>query len=527
MRATFQGFEAARRGILTAQKGLDITGHNLANMYTAGFTRQRVVQESIVTQTASSRYASTSVEASGQGSNITGIGQTRDKFLDKRFREQYGEVGYYQAASGILSDIESALNEKQGGLYEAIVGKNGIITSLQDMTKNADNNTYANIVQVNFQKLTQLLHQFSSQLDEVESQQRYDLQNSVSFVNETVRKIADLNKTIAEDVGITRINGNEYFGPNELLDRRNALIDELSLYGDVEVTDLPNGSTTVKMNGKVVVDHKEFTQMLYNETPAGNVELKWMDTGDAVVLTKGSLKAATDYLNGVGPGKVLNADQTPERGIPYYREKLDTFARNLAYVMNNAITENDDPNVPPNTKKVLIQGYVYDEVAGRYDYKSDLDKITAANISISEDWANDSTYIKPKDTNMDNRELIGLLSKFTGDTKVSFYSDFNANGPAGTNASNIEFNGAIKDFITGYVTDLGTDTEYNSNRAESMAALADDLNNRRGSVADVVEAEETSNMMIYSKAFQASSRLMTALDEALDVVINKMGIVGR
>lgn len=535
MRATFQGFEAARRGILTAQKGLDITGHNMANMYTPGYTRQRVDQQSIVTQTSSARYASTSIDATGQGSNIAGVSQTRDKFLDKRFREQYGEVGYYQQSSNILSDIESALNEKSSGLLDAISGKNGIISSLQDLTKNADNETYANITQVNFQKMCQLLHQFSNKLDEVESQQKYDLKNSVSFVNETIKKIADLNKTIAEDVGISRINDNEYYGPNELMDRRNLLIDELSQYADVEVTNLSNGSTNIKMNGKMVIEHKETTQILYNDGgDSDEVRLTWMDDGKAVVLTKGSLKAATDYINGVGPGRVYNADQSPERGIPYYKQKLDTFAQNLAYQMNNAIKEKTKDAagvVTEHGNKFLMGASQYNDATKKYETSSDITKVTAANIAISDKWALDASYIKPLDMQMKNTEILGLIDTISGTTGVAFHTSFSAetaaDGTVTYKGNGQDYKGSFMGFVEDYTTSLGTDVSYNNGRVEAMAVLTDDLNNRRGSISDVAEAEETSNMMIYSKAFQASSRLMTALDEALDVVINKMGMVGR
>ena len=93
MRPTFLGFESARRGITASQKALDITGNNLENVNTPGYTRQRVDLVSVSPSVYSTRYANSRVPLTGQGVGISGVSQTRDAFLDKRFRDEYGDVG--------------------------------------------------------------------------------------------------------------------------------------------------------------------------------------------------------------------------------------------------------------------------------------------------------------------------------------------------------------------------------------------------------------------------------------------------
>ncbi|MFR6147658.1 MAG: flagellar hook-associated protein FlgK, partial [Neglectibacter timonensis] len=95
LRPTFMGFDVAKRGIMTAQKGIDITGQNLVNWDSAGYTRQRVEQVAVGVNPYTSRYGSNRIGTAGQGVDILGIGQTRDKFLDARFRELTSEASYY------------------------------------------------------------------------------------------------------------------------------------------------------------------------------------------------------------------------------------------------------------------------------------------------------------------------------------------------------------------------------------------------------------------------------------------------
>ena len=111
LRPTFLGFETAKRGLTAAQKGLDIAGQNLTNWDSAGYTRQRITQVALAPDSYRSRYATSKVGLAGQGVEITGIDQTRDVFLDKRFREENGDLGYYGQAYTVLADIQASINE--------------------------------------------------------------------------------------------------------------------------------------------------------------------------------------------------------------------------------------------------------------------------------------------------------------------------------------------------------------------------------------------------------------------------------
>ena len=133
-RPTFLGFETGRKGLAVAQKGLDITGHNLMNVNTPGYTRQRVDQVSVSAYGQNSRFGGTKVDFAGQGVDITGIYQTRNAYLDRRFREEYSDTSYYDQKLSILGDISAIVDEMAetgGGLMKAV---NTISSALQGLT---------------------------------------------------------------------------------------------------------------------------------------------------------------------------------------------------------------------------------------------------------------------------------------------------------------------------------------------------------------------------------------------------------
>ena len=340
LRPTFLGFETAKRGLTAAQKGLDIAGQNLTNWDSAGYTRQRITQVALAPDSYRSRYATSKVGLAGQGVEITGIDQTRDVFLDKRFREENGDLGYYGQAYTVLADIQASINEfnpnTDVGLRSCMLSLN---KALQNFAGNAYSETHANIVMTEFKNLTQTLQQISSKLQDSREQQIYDLEISVGDVNKKLQQIAGLNQAIMESMTVTQ--DNAYFGPNELLDQRNLLLDELSQYMDLQYENNADGTVTVSVNGQTVVSGSKYDKMELMENPkTGVVDLRWISSNETVNLTTGALKASVDYTNGRGPN-LKNPGESTVKGFLYYQDKLNTFAQTLADTVNNIIPEVD------------------------------------------------------------------------------------------------------------------------------------------------------------------------------------------
>ncbi len=525
LRPTFMGFDVAKRGIMTAQKGIDITGQNLVNWDSAGYTRQRVEQVAVGVNPYTSRYGSNRIGTAGQGVDILGIGQTRDKFLDARFRELTSEASYYDQAQKILGDLESVISDFEPDSDSGIGAMlNGILNALQPDTEQADSETYASLVRSAFKDMTQTLQYLSGKLDRVAEQQKFDLEVSVENFNQILEKISGLNEVISNDRNVLQ---NSHYGPNELLDERNYLLDQLAQYGEIGVTTNVDGTVTIEMDGHTILDGSKYDAMEMSENPNGTVVLKWVSSGDKIQVTDGILKATTDFLNGRGPN-IIQEGETTYRGVRYYQDALDIFAHQLVEVANNSIPNyqvdaagelildaDGNPVLDPEQPYRKLLGSISDQPDANGKYVVDPDgPVTADNISITDEWNADASYFVARKDSLDNKYVVDLYNKLKNDDNV-----FQGRGES--------FTGTFKDYLTGYSATLAQDQNYYKNRLQSSNNLLYTTEDSRDEVSGVVMDEEVANMMLYQKSLQAASRLMTTLDEALDVLINRTGLVGR
>ncbi len=516
IRPTFLGFETAKTGIFTNQKSLDIVGNNLANVNTEGYTRQRVDRSSLYTSTSTSRVASSTVGLMGQGVEALGVSQLRDSMLDTRFRNSYTETSYHGQSVSLLTDLQNALGDgsditDESGLHGAI---QQIYTAINDYLQAPTLSSSANVVMSAFQSATQALQQMNTRLQNVQKDATADLSTSVDRVNTIARQIAELNDSISTDSVVTTSGGNQYFQPNELLDQRNTLLDELSSYGNISVTNYGDGSIDVSFGGHQMVSGKDYTVMSTAQNGDGTVNVVWNDTGKAVNADSGSLRAYTDLINGRGPN-VQSSNETNVRGIRYYQDCLNTYASALAQVANSSIPELDtttgEPKVDDDGKtvyKTLLAAKSSDGTA------TSTTGITAANISISDTWTKEGAGYFVYSTDESVTKYAQQLCTALTDDSHTFQS------------SGEEFSGSFSDFEVDFLAKLGSDLSYQTGRQTATTAISSALNDSRDEVSGVNRDEETADMLKYQKSYEAAARIMTTLDDMLDVLINKMGRVG-
>lgn len=517
MRPTFMGFESVSRGLMANQKALDIIGNNLGNIGVTGYTRQRVDLASIGTNSRYARFSQKTSTLAGQGVNVVGVSQIRDPFLDKRFRTESADVGYFGKMNDVLTDLESAINDiNPSPMGTAIEQFQQAFQAMQGGKLDA---VASNTILAAATNIAQAFKQMDSKLSNVWEQQRFDLSVNVSDLNSTLASIAQLNGTIKKEVFNSSKPGNEYFGPNELLDQRNVLLDRLAEFGDINVKTNADGTVTVKMGEQTVIEDESYdTANLVTNKFNNTVAVNWQTTGKPIQNYSGSLKAAVEMINGRGSNASPTLGESFEKGILYYKDKINTFATVVADTFNNSIKEYEPAQLPdgtPNPDAGVFRGYktlfVFTDVGDR----------TAGGITINKVWQNDPEFIikdvhKPGDitdgTEGDNSKdfLTPLLENFTKDLKFG------------------EFTGTMNDYVKFYsVAGLGNQKKAAEDRLEASADIAGSLLDRIASISGVSQEEDGVDMMQYTKAYNSMARLMTTLDEAMDVLINRTGLVGR
>jgi flagellar hook-associated protein 1 FlgK len=453
------------------------------------------------------KLANVSKTSTSQGVEATGISQVRDIFLDSRYRAENADNGMYSAMTSGLSDLEDVLDETSADGLQAQLSD--FADQLESLSESPSDQDLALTVRTSAQSLTSILNSYSQQVTEVREQAIYDLDAGVvSDFNSIVESISNLNTQIKEE----EINGST---PNELYDKRNALIDQLSNIAKIKVT-----TSTEKISDSLSVSTLNIS--LYDETSGTSIALvkdgqfstislntddedvkieltSSIDNHDTDItdhFTSGSIKGYLDVIN--GEGSYAGTDGNDSRGTLYYLKALDTFANTFA------TTFNDLNHVGTSTTNLFAA--------------SSGTTINALNISISEDWLDNPLAINTAAADAesgDNTNVFKMIEALEADTTFT------------DSTTGLKFTGTFADYMTGVVAELSSDINLNTDYQDSSDSVLASLAESRDSVSGVSLDEEGVNLIAYQKSYDAAARYMTVLDEIMDKLINGTGVVGR
>lgn len=537
MRSSFLGLEVSKRTIQLAQKTLDITGGNLSNVHTEGYTRQRIDVGSMYLNKYSNWQSKTSrMYLAGQGATAFGVNQVRDSYIDKRYRESTCFVAEHSTAADIMKEVETVLdNIDNTGLTARI---DTLKDALSKYAEQPDSDELASIVRNEAYNITNLLHSYQVELQNLKESNIESLQTTMESTNTTIKSIVDMNKKIVKEYAVMatgKLSEGESvtgsYGPNEMLDTRNMLLDELSYMGNITVYDNPDGSVRVLMNGVEIINGEKYEQ-LYMKGSTKNIDsedytsellrdyaaydaavLRWT-SGDDATFKSGEIKAYVDALNGNGVYK--SGYQNDSYGIPYYESTIDAFANDFANMMNyinGAVDENGkiiDPNRLMFCTKSCNEGLL--------EYEDE--NMTASNIRIANSWMDDATMIGQVQNKTTGEWSLSMDGDHVNELLVKMQTSVLSFGGKG------DFEGTVYNYLMFISNRLGQQIDYNEAQYDSAYDTTEALLDSREAVSGVNSDEEGINMLTYQNWYNASSRMMTALDDCLDRLINNTGRVG-
>ncbi len=226
---TFGMFTTVRLGIYTSQQGLNLTGNNIANINTVGYTRQTLDIKSM-NANGVDRYSDSSVRI-GSGAYASGISQLRDPYLDIRYRTECASVGYMDTKLSNLNDLAAILDEVGDGADEhgIIAAQFATLTStLENLTEYTGQGEFDTQVRAAASTLVSLFKTYAKNLEKVEVNAVDRFESDLTIVNETLASIRNLNTAIRK----CDIHGSPAL---EMRDERNRLIDKLSQYIKIDV----------------------------------------------------------------------------------------------------------------------------------------------------------------------------------------------------------------------------------------------------------------------------------------------------
>jgi flagellar hook-associated protein 1 FlgK len=357
-RSTFSGFTIAQLAMTASQRAIDVTGQNIANINTKGYTRQRVDLASFNTRGADSMSTGPGSKI-GYGVEITGISQIRDPFLDVQFRNQIAKVGTADARQTTLDQLADIFDETdKDALKKAL---SDLSSSLDQLSANANNSEFDSIVRSRAQVIVNYIHQKAADLKSVREETINGLENTdIPAINGLLSDIGELNDAIWK----SQVQGNPAL---ELLDKRNDKLDELAGYLPISVTykdvvvsngtkyDYPvvsfrgsDGMTyplTAGEHGENVASISMKRNKGLNGEPDGKVsislipasdfprdaDLSSLETNITDYLKEGTLKGTVDVLNKSGE---MDNPSSDYRGIGYYEKSFEAFVQTFAKTFN-------------------------------------------------------------------------------------------------------------------------------------------------------------------------------------------------
>lgn len=447
-------------GLRANQQGLNVTGHNVSNVNTEGYTRQQIILESNKPVTVNRKIF-------GTGVNVSKIARFRDSFVDRQFRDENNLLGDLEKQSESMQLIEGMLNEPSDlGLHNAI--KN-FFNSLQDLTTNPESSSVRTTVREQGRALARRFNQTSSELEKIRSNKNLEIRDNVSKVNALLQRVGELNL----QTSATEALGQE---ANDLRDKRDLVLDELSKMVDISANEDPaNGSMTVTISGQSFVVIGDVSQLkVLSKNIEGIEEIKIINQG-----TGTEMKFLSGQLHGLL--------EIRDRLIPDLKDQIDLLAGTFIDEINQIHRQGyglKGGQAAPQTGMDFFEG------------------TDAQTIALTPEIANDPGNI------------AASKSGAPGDNS-------NALDMAQLRSKGVLNNGSFtfEDYYGGLVSTFGLESESVQEQLSSQEKVVEHVKNFRESIIGVNLDEELVSMIRYQKAFGANARVITTVNELLGIVV--------
>ena len=474
---SFGGLYISISGIYANKKSLDTVSHNIANVNNPSYVRQRVTH-------AERRYSTTGdlKLQTGTGVNVQEVRQIRDEFLDIKLRNEMATFGYYNAKSEILGEVEDIFD---GGFQEVM---NDFWNGWTELSKEPDSLTIRGLLHENATAFTTTVNHMSIQLDNLQYNLNKEMLNKTEEVNKILKDISGLNKSIklAESYG-------ENISANDYRDSRNAALDRLSQLIPITHYENKYGEEVVSLHGKDLVNGDYLNPIEVRLNDKGHGEIYWSDTGEPMDLK--------------GLGELGGYIDARDKSVVEYKDRLNIMVETIANEIN----------------EIHKRGYDLEGENKEIDFFNFDDKNPSATIKVNKDLkdfnkiAAGGTAAKGDGTKA--KEILGLREKFL----------FNEYEFEGYLPPEVDKNGTLKidGFYRDLILNLGLEREQARSMAENQTMLIRQIDERRKEISSVSLDEEMADMLKYQHSYIANSRVINAIDEMMDQVINRMGVVGR
>lgn len=475
MGSTFSGIELGKRSIMAHTDAISTAGHNISNANTEGYSRQRVQLKEFDPLYRPDLERPERAGMIGQGIDVQSITRIRDEMLDQRITAQQNQESYWDTRSKYYTMIEQIYNEPDEVSVRSNMDK--FWESWQELSINPESQAARQAVVTRGESLSDSIKSKWENLMGVGSLVNSDIDSTVKQINSYANQIAAVNSEIVRSRGI----GDN---PNDLLDRRDLLVDKLSKLANITTDRRDPDEFMVHLDGKVLVQGgvaRNFDLVSLTDNN-GYEKLVWADTREDASVSGGTLGALIELRD----VDVRNEIQSLNTMTMNFSDLVNDVHRN-AYGANNvtgldfftqhSFVENVNGNFDRNGDGVLDHSYIF-RFTGTTTLNPQEQIGFEGVMTFSGPSGNVQVPYHPTDT---VETVINRINDSNGEVKA--YLDRNNNLVLkGTTAQNVENPDFVirhvEDsgfFLTGYSGILaasGADGAYDFARADAVDSLA-------------------------------------------------------
>jgi flagellar hook-associated protein 1 FlgK len=461
MTGIFGVLDIGKNALLTQQKAIDVTGNNIANVNTPGYSRQRVNMLQAAPVKSGTTTSNTGVYADKK------IERLHDRFLSAQISGEQQNLGRWESQTQALERVEIIFDETSGfGLNQAM---SDFWNAWQDLVNNPSGHLERMSVAAKSEYLANVFQSIEGNLTQAQNDLDASIESAVGQINRISADIAALNVQITS----AEVGG---FSANDLQDKRDLLLNELSELIDVDSFYDNDGNLTISVGtGQPLVETGNSWSLTTNPNANGHEDAFWVASDGTQV----------DITNSIGGGKLKGWLDVRDNHIADYAARLDTLAGNLIAEVNNQHTAGLD-----------ING------AGGEIYFAGTD---AATIALNPNIAGDVNLIAAAGAGEGvpggNANAVAIASLQHGLTMSGNTTTFD-------------------DFYNSLVSDVGGAVQAGKIQRDHQSEMMALLETYREEVSGVNLDEEMINLVKFQHAYDAAASLISTVDELMTTVIN-------
>lgn len=301
MGSTFQGIEIGKRGLSVHQQAIQTTGHNISNADNKHYARQRVVMNSMDPIYDPAFNRAEVPGQIGQGVKISEIERVRDSFIDDRIIDSSSLKEYWGKKNDYLYQVETVFNEPTGTTLRSMMDQ--FWSSWEDLSNYPEETAHRAVVQEKAEALGSRMEDVYRKLSLLRDQSNREIESKVNHLNTVAENIKSLNEKITKSQAL----GDN---PNDLLDRRDELLQELAGMADITIGRSDEDELMVFIGQQILVQGQKVHKidLVGNANNDGLLDLKWSETGDTVLLRQGSIQALFEIRDRILVEKINAVD---------------------------------------------------------------------------------------------------------------------------------------------------------------------------------------------------------------------------